>query len=100
MLVAHPEVLRLRVEGHADDIGDPCFNLSVSKRRVRGVVRWLLANGVARERLELLACGRRYAEQGSRSLAARALNRRVELSVSDPAQAVAPRDRCDPIELK
>jgi outer membrane protein OmpA-like peptidoglycan-associated protein len=100
MLVAHPEVLRLRVEGHADDSGDPCFNLEVSKRRVRGVVRWLIANGVAAERLELLACGRRYVDADARSQAARADNRRVELSVSDPAQGTVVRDRCDPIALK
>jgi outer membrane protein OmpA-like peptidoglycan-associated protein len=99
MLVAHPEVRTLRVEGHADDIGEPYFNLALSKRRVRGVVRWLIANGVAAERLELFACGRRYAEQGSRSLTARAENRRVELLVSEPSQGVALRDRCDPLEL-
>lgn len=100
MLAAHPEVSLLRVEGHADDSGDPCFNLEVSKRRVRGVVRWLIANGVAAERLELLACGRRYVDASARSQAARADNRRVELSVSDPAQGLSMRDRCDPIALK
>ena len=100
MLAAHPEVRTLRIEGHADDNGDPCFNLSMSKRRVRIVMRWLIANGVAAERLELLACGRRYSEQGSRSLRARADNRRVELVVSDPSQGAALRDRCDPIEPK
>jgi len=100
MLAAHPEVTLLRVEGHADDSGDPCFNLEVSKRRVRGVVRWLIANGVAAERLELLACGRRYVDASARSQAAHAGNRRVELSVSDPAQGLTMRDRCDPIALK
>lgn len=100
MLAAHPEVSLLRVEGHADDSGDPCFNLEVSKRRVRGVVRWLIANGVAAERLELLACGRRYVDASARGQGARADNRRVELSVSDPAQGLSMRDRCDPIALK
>ncbi|MEY4509315.1 MAG: hypothetical protein RLZZ450_1437 [Pseudomonadota bacterium] len=104
MLAAHPEARLLRVEGHADDSGDPCFNLEVSKRRVRNVVRWLIANGVAAERLELMACGRRYVEQNgdrrARSRAARADHRRVELAVSDPAQGLTLRDRCDPIALK
>jgi hypothetical protein len=58
----------LRIEGHADDSGDPCFNLSLSMRRVRKVMHWLVANCIAAERLEPLACGRRYAEQGSRSV--------------------------------
>jgi outer membrane protein OmpA-like peptidoglycan-associated protein len=100
MMAAHPEIRVLRIEGHADDVGDPCFNLALSKRRVRGVVRWLIANGVEAERLELLACSRRYAEQSSRSLRARAENRRVELMVREPSQGVALRDRCDAVELK
>jgi outer membrane protein OmpA-like peptidoglycan-associated protein len=99
MMAAHPEIRTLRIEGHADDVGDPCFNLALSRRRVRSVVRWMLANGVGAERLELLACGRRYAEQASRSLRARAQNRRVELVVSEPSQGVALRDRCDSVEL-
>jgi outer membrane protein OmpA-like peptidoglycan-associated protein len=100
MMTSHPEVRLLRVEGHADDSGDLCFNLEVSKRRVRGVVRWLIANGVAADRLELVACGRRYTDFGPRSRAARAESRRVELVVSDPAQGAPLRDRCDPMELK
>ena len=68
MLAAHPEVRTLRIEGHADDSGDPCFNLSLSMRRVRKVMHWLVANCIAAERLEPLACGRRYSEQGSRSV--------------------------------
>lgn len=100
MLAEHPEVLVLRVEGHADDVGDPTFNLEISKRRVRGVARWLIANGVAAERLELVACGRRYVQEGIRTNTVRAQNRRVELLVRNPSEGVEPHEQCDPIELK
>ena len=100
MLAEHPEVLVLRIEGHADDVGDPTFNLEISKRRVRGVARWLVENGVAAERLELVACGRRYVQEGNRTTSVRAQNRRVELLVRDLAVGMEAHEQCDPIELK
>ncbi|MDB4976818.1 MAG: internalin [Myxococcaceae bacterium] len=101
MLAALPEAHVLRVAGHADDAGDGAFNLELSKRRARGVARWLIANGVEAERLELMACGRRYAVQGERTPTARAENRRVDLQVLPSAAGSQPaHERCDPIGLK
>ena len=70
----------------------------MTARRARSVARWLIANGVAAERLELLACGQRYVEDGPRSQTVRAQNRRVELAVS--GHGAPTHDRCDPIALK
>jgi outer membrane protein OmpA-like peptidoglycan-associated protein len=98
LLLSGPAGQRLQVTGHADDGGDATFNLELSKRRVRGVARWLMANGVAADQLQLLACGRRLAGGEPRAETARAQNRRVAL------QLVAPdalqQDRCDSVLLK
>ena len=57
LLLAHPEILLLRVEGHADESGSSIYNLDLSRRRAERVANALVAAGVARERVEVLASG-------------------------------------------
>lgn len=45
----------LRVVGHADDVGSPVMNRSVSRRRAETIAALLVARGVPRERLSLVA---------------------------------------------
>jgi outer membrane protein OmpA-like peptidoglycan-associated protein len=47
--------VRLRVVGHADLVGSTGYNDSLGLRRARAVVRFLVANGVARNRLDAVA---------------------------------------------
>ncbi len=54
---AHPEVLLLRVEGHADEVGPPAYNYDLSLRRAEAVRAALIARGVAPERLQTLGSG-------------------------------------------
>lgn len=42
---------RYRVEGHTDAKGDPDYNLTLSKRRAASVRRFLVGQGVPRDRL-------------------------------------------------
>jgi outer membrane protein OmpA-like peptidoglycan-associated protein len=51
VLQAHPEILLVKVEGHADPRGSEEFNLKLSHRRAVAVVAYLVRRGVAEDRL-------------------------------------------------
>jgi outer membrane protein OmpA-like peptidoglycan-associated protein len=51
VLNAHPEILLVKVEGHADPRGSEEFNMKLSHRRAVAVVKYLVRKGVAAERL-------------------------------------------------
>jgi outer membrane protein OmpA-like peptidoglycan-associated protein len=53
-LKAHPGAL-VRVYGHADLVGTEPYNARIGLRRARAVAARLMENGVARERLEMIA---------------------------------------------
>jgi outer membrane protein OmpA-like peptidoglycan-associated protein len=58
VLNAHPEILKVRVEGHTDSRGSDSRNLRLSQRRARSVVRYLVRNGdVDASRLEAVGFG-------------------------------------------
>ena len=44
-LRATPEIRRVNVEGHTDDVGDDTANLELSRRRAASVVQWLSTRG-------------------------------------------------------
>ena len=51
VLQAHPEILLVEVEGHADPRGSEAFNLKLSHRRAVSVVAYLVSKGVDKDRL-------------------------------------------------
>lgn len=78
VLRAHPELVRVDVEGHTDPTGGVAYNLRLSRRRAAAVVAGLVARGVAPERLVSHGYGptRPVADNGTED--GRAANRRVE----------------------
>jgi outer membrane protein OmpA-like peptidoglycan-associated protein len=81
VLTEHPEITRVRIEGHTDDRGTEAYNLKLSDRRAASVVKWLVKHGVAKERLTSKGFGRSRPLDKSTTDEARALNRRVELHI-------------------
>lgn len=79
----HPEVTRVRVEGHTDDRGDDQKNQELSAQRSVTVCNWLVDNGVSH--LRLLAVGFGSSKPlGPNELAeGRAENRRTEFHVAE-----------------
>ncbi len=91
VLAQHPEIARVRVEGHTDSRGEHDYNVQLSQRRAESVVRYLVTKGIAAERLEARGFGPdRPVVPNARRASEHAQNRRVEFNiVRDGAEAPA-----------
>jgi outer membrane protein OmpA-like peptidoglycan-associated protein len=81
----HPEVRRVRIEGHTDSKGPDKKNLKLSETRARAVAQWLVHRGIAEMRLEAFGCGELHPLADNGSEIGRQLNRRVAFQAVDPA---------------
>lgn len=88
-LKASPQIKKVEVQGHTDNVGLPAFNLSLSDRRARSVMRFLVDNGIAAERLGAKGYGPTRPIADNKTAAGKALNRRVEFVILDPPQPAA-----------
>lgn len=88
LLLGDRRIELLRIEGHADERGTSRHNLDLSRRRAEAIRDWLVAAGVAADRLEAIGTGEaRPAVDGA------AASRRVEFTVlvwADEGGAAAP----------
>ena len=84
-LKAHPELRRVRVEGHTDNVGGRGYNQDLSARRARSVMRALVHRGIAAERLESAGYGFERPVASNATALGRGKNRRVELTVLELA---------------
>lgn len=71
--------LRLSVEGHTDDVGDPKSNQALSEQRARAVVGVIVQQGVDAGRLTATGYGQTRPVADNKTEEGRAKNRRVEL---------------------
>ena len=90
VLNANPEVLKVRVEGHTDDVGDEKRNLDLSQRRAESVQRELVKLGVSAERLEAVGYGETRPLDTNRTDEGRERNRRVEFTILVTDAGTAP----------
>ena len=81
VLKDYPEITLLRVGGHTDAQGADDANLALSQRRADAVRAWLIARGIAAERLVAQGFGETQPIDPEDTEAARAKNRRVELTI-------------------
>jgi OmpA-OmpF porin, OOP family len=71
--------LRIGVEGHTDNTGNPAANKTLSNARAKAVVAAIAAAGISSNRLDPVGYGQERAIADNRSEEGRAKNRRVEL---------------------
>ncbi|HYQ40761.1 MAG TPA: OmpA family protein, partial [Polyangiaceae bacterium] len=81
VLQAHKEVTKLEVRGHTDSRGGAAANLDLSKRRAASVMKWLIAHGVAAERLGSKGFGQTKPIDSNDTEEGRKNNRRVEFRI-------------------
>lgn len=74
---------RVRVEGYTDSTGAESYNQDLSERRAMSVRDALIAEGVARSRVEVIGYGEAYPVASNDTSAGRQQNRRVEIVISD-----------------
>jgi outer membrane protein OmpA-like peptidoglycan-associated protein len=86
-LRAQAEV-RVRIEGHTDDVGKNDFNQKLSERRALAVMNWLVDNGIEAGRLTYQGFGESRPIVPNDGAANRALNRRVQFATL-PAEPAA-----------
>ncbi|QYC39054.1 Outer membrane porin F precursor [Nonomuraea coxensis DSM 45129] len=78
----------VRIVGHTDDVGDDTYNMRLSRRRAQAVEQALRASGAGRDlTFQVEGRGEREPKEQGSSEAARAVNRRVEVSYPRPVAA-------------
>jgi outer membrane protein OmpA-like peptidoglycan-associated protein len=88
-LKAHPKTM-VKIEGHTDKQGSADYNVELSQRRADAVREFLVNNGVALERITARGMGEDYPVATNSTAAGRRQNRRVEVTISDDPEIVAP----------
>lgn len=81
VLKAHPEIAKLRVEGHTDNRGGAANNKALSKARAESVAKWLADHGIEKGRLTAQGFGEEKPLESNTTEAGRTANRRVEFHV-------------------
>jgi len=94
VLLEHPEIRRVVIEGHTDTAGTELHNRTLSLARAETVRRYLIEKGIAAERLRAEGFGPRRPASNNTTPGGRERNRRAELRLilidsgtSQPTQA-------------
>lgn len=83
ILKANPQIKKVAIEGHTDDVGNDKRNLKLSDDRAKSVVQWLVDNGVEAERLSGQGFGESKPAVEGTTKEAREANRRVEFVIGE-----------------
>ncbi|GEM_PF-314148 len=83
ILLEFPRV-RVRIEGHTDNIGTRELNIDLSKRRAESVRAWLIKAGLPGDRLTSEGYGPDKPKADNKTRRGRATNRRVEFFLIPP----------------
>jgi OmpA-OmpF porin, OOP family len=81
LMKAHPEIKKVRVEGHTDSKGVPAANKKLSEQRAASVMKWLTSHGIEQVRLTSTGFGQEKPLDSNETEQGRATNRRVELHI-------------------
>ncbi len=92
VLHAYPNITRVEIQGHTDQRGKPKYNLDLSQRRVDSVQKWLVAHGIAPERLVAKGYGaERPLILEASTEEEHAKNRRVQFVIVEMAPTTKPK---------
>jgi outer membrane protein OmpA-like peptidoglycan-associated protein len=80
-LKEHPEILKIRVEGHTDTRAGSRYNRKLSRSRARSVRAYLIGQGIAGKRLVARGYGEKAPVDTNKTPEGRYKNRRVEFKI-------------------
>lgn len=95
VIITHPDVGRIQVEGHTDDKGKDQYNLDLSQKRAEAVREYLIGKGVEPDRLVAKGFGETRPIADNKTEDGRSQNRRVEFNLIDQVEP-APTDGAAP----
>jgi len=79
ILKKNPE-LKVEIDGHTDNMGSAAYNMNLSERRAKAVMKYFVDKGVEAERLTTKGFGFTKPAASNKTKEGRAKNRRVELT--------------------
>jgi outer membrane protein OmpA-like peptidoglycan-associated protein len=85
-VLAHPELKKIRIEGHTDSQGKAEHNRKLSQDRAESVRTFLVNRGVKPERLEAQGFGPDRPVSDNKTSKGREANRRVEFHITERAR--------------
>jgi outer membrane protein OmpA-like peptidoglycan-associated protein len=85
VLNQHPELTRIQVQGHTDNVGFAKFNKTLSHKRAEAVMAALVKRGVAESRLAAEGFGQEAPIADNKSADGRQKNRRVQFKILEKA---------------
>ncbi len=86
VMIDHPEITKVEVQGHTDNRGSPSANLRLSEERAKSVVKWLVSQGLAASRFTAVGFGDQQPIAPNTTDEGRKANRRVEIHVTEQAK--------------
>jgi OOP family OmpA-OmpF porin len=81
VLTDHPELQKVRIEGHTDNQGGAAYNQKLSDKRAKAVREYLVKKGIDGKRLESKGFGLKKPLGDNKTPEGREQNRRVELHI-------------------
>ena len=77
----HPEIAKIRIDGHTDSTSTPEHNQTLSEQRAASVKEYLTSKGIAAGRLSSKGFGQSKPIDDNNTESGRAANRRVEIHI-------------------
>lgn len=77
----HPEIVKVEVQGHTDDVGKAQFNATLSQARAESVRQWLISRGVPPEKVVAKGYGASMPVASNATSDGRQKNRRVQFVI-------------------
>jgi len=83
VIMRHPEITLIEIQGHTDNRGGRQHNMDLSQRRAEAVRDWLVQHGIAANRLRAQGYGPDQPRVPNITAANRARNRRVQFMIEE-----------------
>lgn len=90
VMIRHPEIQKVQIEGYTDAVGSDQYNLRLSQRRAESVRQYLIAHGVAADRLVAKGFGESNPIATNDTALGRARNRRTEFKILQRSAPTTP----------